>query len=1127
MVDGVVARTLGPDHVREMGGWAPKRPAEVTVPIGDGAGQYRAIGRVITLSRNAKILETLSAAWTRLHSADADNAIGAVAHVFPEFGAPGQAAISGPNNSDPIVLVVSSAAGGAGASMALDVCRTLARVPGLNPSLTAVFLYAPDVFDDLEEDVRLGARANALAMLGEVVAAQTGAGRPHDSAVLGAFGLRDEATVGAPFARVFPVGARIGSDGARLAETHDDLYRALGRGLAALVTSGDGFHEFGAYDLGNPQPLHLNGDYFGWGVSSASQPSLAWKSFGFATLSMGRDRYRHYASQRLAREAVDRLVDGHLSPGSETDPQVQLDELIGATLDGYLAILGLPARDQEPAQWLRVVAVRPASYVAAAREILTRTIPVVPQVPASATPATLKNQFANLATRFGKQVDRAAKLRAYALAYDWHRNLFEQSVSVFEKATAQFGFAYARALIGAATMRITQVVSELNELSGRGDNPYAEPPEISKELAEIRNQDGVYNRATEVMTRYWQFVEQRTAALVHAHAAPYFAAALSSYAAEVLDPLSRACAAQLRALADNKLSGRSEAGLANWDTDSYADWPSGKDDSYGPDARWDQAVTEVLVTASAQFPGQYLADLTASAAGWDGSAKSKVHPAAQVIEGRWQTAGRGPGSAAETPLDSPGRLIEVTGTWHSTAFKHAADGAIVVPQKPQFAIHASLHDLRARALEFVGRAGFSFEKFASLGFADYLAVTDLPAEQTTEQPRREALLERLFRQTLARAKPLVGIDIEAAQLTVTGADSELDYKFSALPFANSQKLAANLSGYLASPEANVSAQTSTRFSTMLGAAGASGASRVSIFSSHQRLAPLAYSSLLAPIADEWGTLTVDVQRQGFWQWRASRPLSARLPMSDLERRAMVMGWFISEVIGDLWVPRGSHELGLPVKIYYPDPAGKPKWLNFPHPLLTPPNSPGFTQVDWLPAVLESVLLAHARATWAPKMASLGPYRALRSAYDAGPTPATGMAKLSGVDRLASWLACGYSPSGGESWIEHAAALHSPRERAEAVKDWIGTVRSIVGRRYLPCGVAGAPGGGKFSSITTRQQASDMPFYCEVAEDAWICLSELNGLIETALKQALTMRADQLPLQPDSPDSDRDFKMVRF
>ncbi len=73
--------------------------------------------------------------------------------------------------------------------MALDVCRLLTMVSGVDPQLMGVFMVAPDIFDRLDPDARTGVRANALAMLGEIVASQTGAAREHDVTLLRALGL--------------------------------------------------------------------------------------------------------------------------------------------------------------------------------------------------------------------------------------------------------------------------------------------------------------------------------------------------------------------------------------------------------------------------------------------------------------------------------------------------------------------------------------------------------------------------------------------------------------------------------------------------------------------------------------------------------------------------------------------------------------------------------------------------------------------------------------------------------------------------------------------------------------------------------------------------------------------------
>ena len=49
-VDGAIMQNKGGDLFEEMAQWSPD-PSRVNVPISDGAGQYRAIGRVVTMSK--------------------------------------------------------------------------------------------------------------------------------------------------------------------------------------------------------------------------------------------------------------------------------------------------------------------------------------------------------------------------------------------------------------------------------------------------------------------------------------------------------------------------------------------------------------------------------------------------------------------------------------------------------------------------------------------------------------------------------------------------------------------------------------------------------------------------------------------------------------------------------------------------------------------------------------------------------------------------------------------------------------------------------------------------------------------------------------------------------------------
>lgn len=65
VLDNALSNQLGArNSLDEIGTWAPRDPSAVTVPIGSGAGQYRALGRMITLSKAGGIRDTLQHAWT-------------------------------------------------------------------------------------------------------------------------------------------------------------------------------------------------------------------------------------------------------------------------------------------------------------------------------------------------------------------------------------------------------------------------------------------------------------------------------------------------------------------------------------------------------------------------------------------------------------------------------------------------------------------------------------------------------------------------------------------------------------------------------------------------------------------------------------------------------------------------------------------------------------------------------------------------------------------------------------------------------------------------------------------------------------------------------------------------------
>ena len=152
---------------------------------------------------------------------------------------------------------------------------------------------------------------------------------------------------------------------------------------------------------------------------------------------------------------------------------------------------------------------------------------------------------------------------------------------------------------------------------------------------------------------------------------------------------------------------------------------------------------------------------------------------------------------------------------------------------------------------------------------------------------------------------------------------------------------------------------------------------IDIFGSYPNYSPIVFSSLLPRISDDWASR---MDRVNAWKLRRARPLTGALPLSNDERKAMVAGWILGLAVGRVLVYNQGEK---DARAYVFD-AKHNEWLKFPHPLLTEPGNMR-NPVDWMPAVIESVLLAYAdshnKNGHGGLAGSLIPYRVLRGIYD--------------------------------------------------------------------------------------------------------------------------------------------------
>jgi hypothetical protein len=1057
----LTAKLVGSGELPRLGTWLPRNPEDVTVPITVGAGQLRAVGRTLTLAQSPTVFAGLRAAWERLFSDEAE--MHRVSDVAGDrFGDYNQA-------DDPIVFVISSMAGGAGASMALDICRILTGIPNLDPRLMGVFMFSPDTFNELAPSDRGGVRANGLAMLGEIVASQTRSANAHDVAVLTAMGIATDGTA-VPFARVFPVGRTMGVTETVFGDgTMKGVYRGLGRGLAGLVASDAAMAKYVQYDLGNSNPTQTDRSLFGWGESARD---LQWGSFGFASLNMGRDRYRHYAAQRLARSAVDRLVTGHRrGADSRSTDDVILNALVDSTLAGVLARLELPAdaNRQGVAAWFRSAALRPGPLQVEVKSIIDSVVSVgLPPAAGNDARQWLQAVSQHL-TVSRAAINSAVSKAAYRWAYEWVPALEQRLVDEVAHAIAQFGLPYARAVLA----RIQTIIENSLQPALQAlaeypiDDPAKLPEAVSTPVSAMRgpilNPDGI----TQVLL---EGIAGQLRQNIYARGAEALARVLGPMIGDALQPLRDEISEALKLLSAGVVQPVAGIKLADVDTTVYAAWPSDQD-ARVPD-RFDVAQNEILLTPASGFDVQYSTDVRASVpqALGTGYEEAQAVLVAQVITGLWPVA------AGAVP---PGGLLERKTPWRAAYFNtDPATDAGLVPSRARYSLHLSTADLRDRAIAFVSRRGEPFDAYCSVSLRRFaLGDEHTPTSEITE---RHDLIVRRFRETLALALPLVGVS-EQAVLAVHGEGVSYRFKFSNLPFQSSPALVARLSE-IVRHWPNIDATTVQDFDRAF--TDNANATKVDVFGSYKSYAPVVFSGLLDPVKEQWG-ITPSFGREAFWAHRRSRPLRGSLPVGDTERRAMVAGWYIGRVTGRIKVPTRPYTD--PVQIVDGDSG---TWLSFPNPLLTPPDRFRGGDFDWLPSVLESQLVAVAQVNNPPVLASLAPYRRLREVYDASPD-GQGSADVGGLTSdlagqtiLAEWLRTGAVPAGGGNVF----AGQTPDERADAVRNWLTQQRATLVAQFS------AP-------VTNRRDAAATPLFRDIVEDADWALGEIDRLLVPALAEA--------------------------
>ena len=1079
-IDSTVTNRIGAQaQLGDVSSWLVKEPSSVAVAIASGAGQYRRIGRMLFLSKAEEIRKSLQKSVDEVTRA---TDVGVLHQKLHKGDAP----------SVPIVFVVSSMAGGAGASMALDVCRVLSDM--VPPQNIALFAVTPDIFSSFDPSARPGTNPNALSVFAEFTAAQFGAAFRDDANLFKALGAPLTQHNPMPVQRIFPVGVKSGVGGTLLGDGKPStVYRALGRGLAALMMDQSAMDDLVAYNITNTGGYNMIAKEYGWGLSNPDV--IPWASFGYAQLSMGRDRYGEYAAQRLAAESVHRLLEGHMDDSNVEDGDTQIAQLINQRrpiVDEKLYRLIPPAHDvRRWIEWRFAGEINRWKQGMAAK--LRDRIP--------APNGTAGNQWihdvdvavAQVNTEAGNDIGGVL----YQGLWNWSQDdeLQQKFLDIIRAEIARYGVPYASTLLDRLRKEFEDQTLNAMRAFTTTNPGFRASDEIRAQLQgnknKIQNGQGFEERIIESCMPH---LHQSAIINIVNRMLPIAV----DFERGFFNPLAQMLGAGHRNLETSmQLTKDDNLGAAQLKTDVPNLWPNESMDRVPK--RFNQAANEVFLTDVSSFPQQFQGDVLAcvrEAADYQAALQASAR---NVIAGDWECAA----GADKAPED----LLVLVEPWVPSELVRSPGGGDDPrdPHPARFAFKVKPGEVLSRARSFVFRRDYSFERFISVSLRDYIYNAPTDAE------RRERIvrLADCFKRTMTAAQPLAQVNNELVQ-KLYGRPVEYHFNFSKIPLAGDAALEKALGDVVRNYD-YYSPQNPTE--PLEGSLSTQGIERsIDIFGSYPNYAPIVFDSVMEPIREQWDSS--HGADKSFWKWRRARPITGALPMTDAERRAMICGWYIGRLTGCIDFPNTLNTKdNNPVQVFDHENEA---WLHFEAPMLTPPSEFRH-KIDWLPALLESYTLAWMRAGTYPIMDSVRPYTVLRGLFDDGDQPTEGNRMRSGTRLLNKWLYDGLFPDEEESALPGVGTSIppedriagtgpdvSPEERLQAAKVWLAKNYKFA-QKLVPSDLATKGrrmSYGESSSqgdIKKREDAVRYPFLRDIAYDITEATKNISAMLDAAFR----------------------------
>ncbi len=1033
-------------------------PDSLNVNIQTGAGQYRAVGRSVALGYLQPIRARLKNVYEKLNQPDAQASLSKLyMHVHKKSPSV--------NVSAPVVVIVSSLAGGTGAGLINDVCDLLREIDSTAGESFGI-LFTPDVFSDLSEDGDVttgGIQPNSLAAISEILNGywwHGGAGGTDvkiptkKSTLMTAAGAVGEVKRTGP-AYPFLVGKK-NSSGISY-KTSAQLFEIVGAALTSWVTDVTVQQQLISYAQSNWRQAAINLKVSGHALVNKGSTVLnefglnPFSALGFSRVSLGNRYFENYASERIAREAVQFLAHNFEAGGAAQMLRTQQPQISGAELidrqaeervESFMRQCGLFPIDENANQQYHFATdpfieaeslIRPEGLDTFYYECLDMAVTQVSH-PGEYVASDWISWIVPAVSDAALQFEHKCAPRVEENLVKWVESQPDAVLNHVITLIGDVGIQVAEAVIEKMVKRITSpndgVIFRLKELTV-GHTSYAQQGYWS-DLIKTAYEGKTKRISAGVLAR--QACESALTAAIYASGIRMKQVTidlLEQFVQGFLIPLQQTLAAEVMN------QSRQAAKVSNW-----PNWPDhGSKGSLS--AASTPPMSEYTIVNHEKFPEIFDELLSMTIPGMAGQDEMRRHHVrSAVLRGEFLEA---KGNQDPRDIEKLNRLrpIRISSVWWPNVSQHLSAPRMV--STVSFTVGLDAATIQGRALEWLDQNDTPFKRLIDSSLRSYLDPKDSKniGVSTGAFQERQASFLAQFQAAISASQPLVELDTQLMAVMYPGkSHPKLTVEVSSLPFEGHdlqevlgnelKKLKGdeNVSGYF-KPDSQIN--------------------HIDITSRLSGAYPVfAISSLLMPIAQAWQALS-DENRSDFWDKRRARPLNEFIPAPQEHILCMLRGWFIGRSLGLVAKSARTEEGGT----FYVAPRGNGTGqtnMELPKKFLSHSEDWG----DEPALALESLGLAYVQVGVENTFEALAGYMNLlelgRSGSGAEDEELTDYKKL--ADFVTSWINTGvitleskYEPSEPLVLDEDLTADSTPQERQRVLRETLQAIRKKYEKEF--------------------------------------------------------------------------------